>query len=161
MDISELWQNIQGEFSKQNERLDGLETQVGTLTKEVGGLKTQVNTLNTEVGGLKTQVNTLNTEVSGLKKQFKNLNKKVNILTRDVKVLDTRVGNLEETTQRIDKRLDDTININIAKILNEQTMMRKEMNEKFDRVILQNNREHKELAYQIAKLQEEQGRMYG
>ena len=147
MDINELWQNIQGEFSKQNERLDGLETQVGTLTKEVGGLKTQVNTLNTEV--------------SGLKKQFKNLNKKVNILTRDVKVLDTRVGNLEETTQRIDKRLNDTININIAKILNEQTMMRKEMNEKFDRVILQNNREHKELAYQIAKLQEEQGRMYG
>ncbi len=147
MDISELWQNIQGEFSKQNERLDGLETQVGTLTKEVGGLKTQVKTLNTEV--------------SGLKKQFKNLNRKVNILTRDVKVLDTRVGNLEETTQRIDKRLDDTININIAKILNEQTMMRKEMNEKFDRVILQNNREHKELAYQIAKLQEEQGRMYG
>ena len=113
------------------------------------------------MSGLKTQVKTLNTEVSGLKKQFKNLNRKVNILTRDVKVLDTRVGNLEETTKRIDKRLDDTININIAKILNEQTMMRKEMNEKFDRVILQNNREHKELAYQIAKLQEEQGRMYG
>ena len=147
MDINELWQNIQGEFSKQNKRLDGLETQVDTLTKEAGGLKTQVNTLNTEVGGLK--------------KQFKNLNKKVNILTRDVKALDTRIGNLEETTQRIDKRLDDTININIAKILNEQTMMRKEMNEKFDRAILQNNREHKELAYQIAKLQEEQGRMYG
>ena len=82
-------------------------------------------------------VNTLNTEVGGLKKQFKNLNKKVNILTRDVKVLDTRVGNLEETTQRIDKRLDNTININIARILNEQTAMRREMNEKFDRLILQ------------------------
>ena len=117
MDINELWQNIQGEFSKQNKRLDGLETQVDTLTKEAGGLKTQVNTLNTEVGGLK--------------KQFKNLNKKVNILTRDVKALDTRIGNLEETTQRIDKRLDDTININIAKILNEQTMMRKEMDKKY------------------------------
>lgn len=117
MDINELWQNIQGEFSKQNKRLDGLETQVGTLTKEVGGLK----------------------------KQFKNLNKKVNILTRDVKALDTRVGNLEETTQRIDKRLDNTININIARILNEQTAMRREMNEKFDRLILQ----------------EEQRRVYG
>ena len=74
-----------------------------------------------------------------------NLNKKVNILTRDVKVLDTRVGNLEETTQRIDKRLDNTININIARILNEQTAMRREMNEKFDRLILQ----------------EEQRRVYG
>ena len=72
-----------------------------------------------------------------------------------------KIGVVIQTTQRIDKRLDDTININIAKILNEQTMMRKEMNEKFDRAILQNNREHKELAYQIAKLQEEQGRMYG
>ena len=117
--------------------------------------------MNTEVDGLKTQVKTLNTEVVGLKKQFKGINKKVNILVRDVKILDTRVWNLEETTQRIDKRLDNTININIAKILKEQTIMRKEINERFDRLILQNNKEHKELAYQIAKLEEEQGRMYG
>ena len=131
------------------------------MNTEVDGLKIQVNTLNTEVDGLKTQVKTLNTEVVGLKKQFKGINKKVNILIRDVKILDTRVWNLEETTQRIDKRLDNTININIAKILKEQTIMRKEINERFDRLILQNNKEHKELAYQIAKLEEEQGRMYG
>ena len=48
-------------------------------------------------------------------------------------------------------------NINIPKILEHQVETRKELNEKIDKLILQNNLEHKQFAYQIAKLEMNEG----
>ena len=45
----------------------------------------------------------------------------------------------------------------MAKILEHQVETRKELNEKIDKLILQNNVEHKKFAYQIAQLEMNEG----
>ena len=131
MDINELWQKMQGEFDKQNQRLDKIEVQVAKIPE----IEKQVASMPE----LKKEVNTLNNKVD---------------------ILANKVSKLEHTTDRIDKKLDDTININIAKILNEQTAMRVEMNAKFNLMMLKHDRDYKKLEYQIAKLADDAGMNY-
>ena len=141
MDINELWQKMQGEFSKQNERLDKIEVQVAKIPE----IERQV----AKIPEIEKQV----ASMPELKKEVKTLNSKVDTLT-------DKVSKLEDTTDRIDKKLDDTININIAKILNEQTAMRVEMNAKFNLMMLKHDRDYKKLEYQIAKLADDAGMNY-
>ena len=116
MDIDELWQKMQGEFDKQNERLDKIEVQVA----KIPGIEKQV------------------AKIPGMQQEIRALNSKVSTLSN-------RVSRLENITDKIDKKLDDTININIAKILNEQTAMRVEMNAKFNMMMLKHDRDYKKL----------------
>ena len=71
------------------------------------------------------------------------------------------LGNLTEqdkkNIKKINDKLDIMTNVNMAQILREQTRTRKEINYKIDQFMLQNNVEHKQFAYQIAKLEKENG----
>ena len=131
MDINELWQKMQNEFDKQNERLDKIEVQVA----KIPGIEKQV------------------AKIPGMQQEIRALNNKVSTLSN-------RVSRLENITDKIDKKLDDTININIAKILNEQTAMRIEMNAKFNMLMLKHDRDYKKLEYQIVKLANDTGMNY-
>lgn len=131
MDIDELWQKMQGEFDKFEKRFAKIEKQVSRIPKMEKQLAS----------------------IPELKREVKILNNKVD-------TLNGKVNKLEDTTDRIDKKLDDTININIAKILNEQTAMRVEMNAKFNMMILKHDRDYKKLEYQISKLADDAGMNY-
>ena len=48
-------------------------------------------------------------------------------------------------------------NVNLAKILEQQTLMRQELNDKINQYMLRNNLEHKQYAYQIANLESKNG----
>lgn len=74
-------------------------------------------------------------------------------LSTQIKEVDER---LSREIQKTNDRLDMT-NLNIAKILEQQVETRKELNEKMDRFIAQNNVEHKQFAYQIAQLEMKNG----
>lgn len=141
MDINELWQKMQNEFDKQNERLDKIEVQVAKIPE----IERQV----AKIPEIEKQV----AKIPGMKQEIKSLNSKVSTLSN-------RVSRLEDITDKIDKKLDDTININIAKILNEQTAMRIEMNAKFNMLMLKHDRDYKKLEYQIAKLANDTGMNY-
>ena len=131
MDIDELWQKMQGEFDKFEKRFIKIEKQVSRIPKMEKQLAS----------------------IPELKREVKILNNKTD-------TLNGKVNKLEDTTDRIDKKLDDTININIAKILNEQTAMRVEMNAKFNMMILKHDRDYKKLEYQISKLADDAGMNY-
>ena len=131
MDIDELWQKMQGEFDKFEKRFIKIEKQVSRIPKMEKQLAS----------------------IPELKREVKILNNKAD-------TLNGKVNKLEDTTDRIDKKLDDTININIAKILNEQTAMRVEMNAKFNMMILKHDRDYKKLEYQISKLADDAGMTY-
>ena len=52
MDIKELWENIQGEFSKVNNRLDRVENRLTTVEEDVSVLKDDVKGFYNAVGQL-------------------------------------------------------------------------------------------------------------
>ncbi len=88
------------------------------------------------------------------KSEFDKLNKRVDVLEDKVKVIDEK---FDKKFDEIDSKLNIMSNINIPKILEYQVETRKELNEKIDKLILQNNLEHKQFAYQIAKLEMNEG----
>lgn len=88
------------------------------------------------------------------KSEFDKLNKRVDVLEDKVKVIDEK---FDKKFDEIDSKLNIMSNINIPKILEHQVETRKELNEKNDKLILQNNLEHKQFAYQIAKLEMNEG----
>ena len=85
------------------------------------------------------------------KSEFDKLNKRVDVLEDKVKVIDEK---FDKKFDEINSKLNIMSNINIPKILEYQVETRKELNEKIDKLILQNNLEHKQFAYQIAKFKE-------
>ena len=88
------------------------------------------------------------------KSEFDKLNKRVDVLEDKVKVIDEK---FDKKFDEINSKLNIISNINIPKILEHQVETRKELNEKIDKLILQNNLEHKQFAYQIAKLEMNEG----
>lgn len=88
------------------------------------------------------------------KSEFDKLNKRVDVLEDKVKVIDEK---FDKKFDEINSKLNIMSNINIPKILEHQVETRKELNEKIDKLILQNNLEHKQFAYQIAKLEMNEG----
>ena len=88
------------------------------------------------------------------KSEFDKLNKRVDVLEDKVKVIDEK---FDKKFDEIDSKLNIMSNINIPKILEHQVETRKELNEKIDKLNLQNNLEHKQFAYQIAKLEMNEG----
>ena len=151
MDINELWQKMQGEFDKQNERLDKIEVQVAKIPeieKQVAKIP-EIEKQVAKIPGIEKQV----AKIPGMREEIRALNSKVSTLSN-------RVSRLENITDKIDKKLDNTININIAKILNEQSAMRVEMNAKFNLMMLKHDRDYKKLEYQIAKLANDTGMNY-
>ena len=111
------------------------------------------------------------------KSEFDKLNKRVDVLENKVKVIDDmkkkvdliddmkkKIDLIDDMKKKFDKKFDEInsklnimSNINIPKILEYQVETRKELNEKIDKLILQNNLEHKQFAYQIAKLEMNEG----
>lgn len=178
MDINELWQKMQGEFRKQNERLDKIEVQVAKIPEierqvaKIPEIEKQVAKIP-EIEKQVAKIPEMEKRLTKMEKQVEKipeiekqvasmpeLKKEVKTLNNKVDILANKVSKLEYTTDRIDKKLDDTININIAKILNEQTAMRVEMNAKFNLMMLKHDRDYKKLEYQIAKLANDAGMNY-
>ena len=136
MQIEELWEKIQHEFVGVRTDINRLEENVASLNEKTDRLEKNVDKLNETTARLEENVASLNEKTDRLEENFDNLNE--------------RTGILEE-------KMDVMANVNLAKILEQQTEMRKELNEKMDKYMLQNNLEHKQFAFQIARLEKEHG----
>lgn len=71
--------------------------------------------------------------------------------------LEQKVDGLEQKVDGLEQKMDIMTNVNMAQILEQQTQMRQELNDKIDKYVLQNNLEHKQFAYQIARLETKNG----
>ncbi len=123
------------------------------LDSGIKELKEDVTILKTEVAELKEDVTILKTEVAGLKKNVDKLNKQVKELTDDTLILKDEVFNtVKPTLKSIEQKLDIMVDINIPKILNNQTRNHIEVVRKIDRYQKENELEHSRLNYEICKL---------
>lgn len=135
------------------EKLDLMCKDIAYLKKDVAELKEDVAILKTDVAELKEDVTILKTEVTGLKKNVEKLNKQVKELTDDTLILKDEVFNtVKPTLKSIEQKLDIMADINIPKILNNQTRNHSEMIRKIDRYQKENELEHSRLNYEICKL---------
>ena len=143
MPIEELWEKIQ---------------------HELGEIKTDIKEVSTKTDRLEENVQKLNEKTDRLEENVERLNVKTDKLETDVKELHTKTDRLEENvkqlnvkTENLDKKVNTMANVNLAKILEQQTLMRQELNDKINQYMLRNNLEHKQYAYQIANLESKNG----
>ena len=100
MDIQELWEKIQGEFTKVNTRLDNVETKVGSMDTRLGNVETKVDSMDTRLNKVETEVKEVKYENKGMKEEL----------------------------AKINQRLDVIQNINLVNILQKQDQIMKELN---------------------------------
>lgn len=100
MDIQELWEKIQGEFTKVNTRLDNVETKVGSMDARLGNVETKVDSMDTRLNKVETEVKEVKYENKGMKEEL----------------------------AKINQRLDVIQNINLVNILQKQDQIMKELN---------------------------------
>ncbi len=60
MDIQELWEKIQGEFTKVNTRLDNVETKVDSMDTRLNKVETEVKEVKYENKGMKDELAKIN-----------------------------------------------------------------------------------------------------
>lgn len=148
MTLEQLWTMTKSEFDKLNKRVDVLEDKV----KVIDDMKKKVDLID----DMKKKVDLID-----------DMKKKVDLIDdmkKKVDQIDGIKNKVDQIDEKFDKKFDEInsklnimSNINIPKILEYQVETRKELNEKIDKLILQNNLEHKQFAYQIAKLEMNEG----
>lgn len=114
--------------------------------------KAELDKLNTKIDKLESKVNQMEQKVD----QIDAIKEKVD----QIDAIKEKVGQIDGIKQKVDElqeKMDIMTNVNLAKILEHQVETRKELNDKLDRFILQNNLEHKQFAYQIAQLEMKNG----
>ena len=129
MPIEELWEKIQ---------------------HELGEIKTDIKEVSTKTDRLEENVQKLNEKTDRLEENVERLNVKTDRLEENVEQLNVK-------TENLDKKVNTMANVNLAKILEQQTLMRQELNDKINQYMLRNNLEHKQYAYQIANLESKNG----
>ena len=105
-----------------------------------------MNVLKKDVQVLKKDVTTLKREVSGLKKETKSLKSDVSTLKLEV------FNNIKPTLKSIEEKVDIMVNINTARILDNQTKNHRLQMNKLEQYEKSNELEHKRLDYEICKL---------
>ena len=139
MDIQELWDKIQGEFTKVNTRLDNVETKVGSMDTRLGNVETKVESIDTRLGNVETKVESMNTRLS-----------KVETEVKEVKYENKGI---KEEINKINQRLDVIQNVNLVNILQRQDQILKELNS----AITMNNLEHENFRYRHERVEKALG----
>ena len=130
MKTEELWKKMQDEFSFIKEKI-----------KDIDVIREKVSRIDVIEEKVK-EIDVIKEKVS----RIDAIEEKVN-----------EIDNVKSEIKKINDKLDVITNVNMAQILNEQRRTREELNRKIDNFMLQNNVEHKQFAYQIAKLERENG----
>lgn len=116
MDTNELWLKMQGEFGKIHSRLDVMEEQ----TKEIPKMKEDIATLKEDMVEVKGEIVTIKGEMATMKSEMTTMKGEITTIKGEMKVMNLKIDNIAE-------KLDTTINVNLAQILNSQTLIRAEL----------------------------------
>lgn len=116
MDTNELWLKMQGEFGKIHSRLDVMEEQ----TKEIPKMKEDIATLKEDMVEVKGEIVTIKGEMATMKSEIATMKGEITTIKGEMKVMNLKIDNIAE-------KLDTTINVNLAQILNSQTLIRAEL----------------------------------
>ena len=149
MQIEELWDKIQNELVEIKTNTKELNIKIDNVEKRLDAKIDKVEkSLNAKIDKVEKR---LDAKIDNVEKC---LNAKVdNVKTELNEKFDSVNGRLD----RLENKVDIMANVNVAKILEQQTQMRQELNNKIDQYMLQNNLEHKKFDYQIEKKKKENG----
>lgn len=131
MTLEELWKMTKAELDKLNTKIDKLESKVNQMEQKVDQMEQKVD----QIDEIKEKVG----QIDGIKQKV------------------DQIDGIKQKVDELQEKMDIMTNVNLAKILEHQVETRKELNDKLDRFILQNNLEHKQFAYQIAQLEMKNG----
>ena len=92
MDIQQLWEKIQGEFTEVNTRLDRVET--------------KVESMDTRLGNVETEVKEVKYENKGIRAELTKINQRLDV------VQNVNLENIIEKQNQIMKELNSASNIN-------------------------------------------------
>lgn len=106
-----------------------------------------------DISELKKDVSELKTDVSKLKTDITILKKGLKEVKEDTQMLKNEVFNvIKPSLNSIEQKVDIMVNINTARILQNQTNNHKEIIKKIDKYEKNNELEHSRLNYEICKL---------
>lgn len=106
MDIQELWEKIQGEFTKVNTRLDNVETKVGSMDTRLGNVETKVDSMDTRLNKVETEVKEVKYENKGMKEELAKINQRLDVIQN------INLVNILQKQDQIMKELNSTITMN-------------------------------------------------
>lgn len=106
MGIQELWEKIQGEFTKVNTRLDNVEAKVDSMDIRLGNVEAKVDSMDTRLGKVETEVKEVKYENKGIKEQLVKMNKRLDVIQN------INLVNILQKQDQIMKELNSAININ-------------------------------------------------
>ena len=123
MDTNELWLKMQGEFGKIHSRLDVMEEQTKEIPKmkeDIATLKEDMVEVKGEIVTIKGEMATMKSEMATMKSEMTTMKGEITTIKGEMKVMNLKIDNIAE-------KLDTTINVNLAQILNSQTLIRAEL----------------------------------
>lgn len=106
MDIQELWDKIQGEFTKVNTRLDNVETKVGSMDTRLGNVETKVESMDTRLSKVETEVKEVKYENKGIKEEINKINQRLDVIQN------VNLVNILQKQDQILKELNSAITMN-------------------------------------------------
>ena len=128
------------------EKLDFTTEKLKKLDLDVTELKEDVAILKTDVAGLKKDVTKLKTNINTLERGMKEVKQHISVLENEVfNVIKPKINSIEQ-------KVDLMINVNTAKILENQIRNHKEIMKKFDKYQRENELDHSRLNYEICRL---------
>lgn len=106
MEIEELWDKIQREFTKVNTRLDNVETKIDSMDTRLGKVETKVDSMDTRLGKVETEVKEVKYENKGIKEEIKKMNERLDVIQN------VNLVNILQKQDQIIKELNSAITIN-------------------------------------------------
>lgn len=128
MEIQELWEKIQGEFSKVNTRLDNVEKEVGSMDTRLGKVETKVGSMDTRLGKVETKVGGMDTRLEKVETKVDNMDTRLGKVETEVKEVKYENKGIREELAKINERLDVIHRVDLVNILQKQTEIQKELN---------------------------------
>ena len=127
MEIQELWEKMQGEFTKVNTRLDNVETKVDNMDERLGNVETKVDSMDERLGNVETKVDNMDERLGNVETKVDNMDGRLGNV--EVGVKEVRYDNkiIKEEVMRINEKLDVIQNSNLANILRKQNQIIEEL----------------------------------
>ena len=116
MEIQELWEKMQGEFTKVNTRLDNMDERLGNVETKVDSMDERLGNVETKVDNMDERLENVETKVDNMDGRLGNVEVGVKEVRYDNKII-------KEEVMRINEKLDVIQNSNLANILRKQNQI--------------------------------------
>ena len=151
MTIEKLWNNLEplvGKVSNIEEQITKMQTNYHEMNNKIDNLQTNYHEMNNKIDNLQTNYHEMNNKIDNLQTNYHEINDKIKDLQTNYHEMNDKIKDLQTNDHKIENNMTSMMNYQI-----EMQKIIKNINEKLDKYIIQNEVEHKKFEYQIANLE--------